>query len=289
MVNDDNLVRVDFHSHTSASHDGRKGWDAEHNRDWHRDGGYDVGYVTDHAAVSEAERGVANNPVPAGNGVTLLQGIEVWWNGEHVTILGAERTYKGLLTPNLHDVDAQTLQLASLIVNREPVVIWDHPRHLNALTAATGPGTVGVRAIELSNGAPNDADHVRRERVAILNLVDQKNLAMTSGSDNHGWGRTAPNWTLMLIPGWRGMSADSLAARIEAVIRKGGSHASRVVERRVAEGVNPMALTFTLVGAPARMFTTLSSNERVSWLLWIWLIEAAIWLVRARRRPRGAD
>jgi hypothetical protein len=36
------------------------------------------------------------------------------------------------------------------------------------------------------------------------------------------------------------------------------------------------------------MFTTLSNNERVAWLLWIWLVEAAIWLVRARRRPPPA-
>src|SRR6185503_663306 len=123
LVSDNaDIIRIDFHSHTAASHDGRPGWSAERNRAWHRDGGYDVAYVTDHATVAAAERGVALNPNPVGEGTVLLQGIEVTWAGEHVDILGAERMYKGLLTPNNRDVDEQALRLASLLPGREPVV-----------------------------------------------------------------------------------------------------------------------------------------------------------------------
>src|SRR5205814_10341130 len=86
------------HSHTSASHDGRPGWSVEDNRAWHRDGGYDVAFITDHWTVAAAEQGVARNSYPAGDAVTLLQGIEVSWTGEHVNILGAQRRYKGILT-----------------------------------------------------------------------------------------------------------------------------------------------------------------------------------------------
>ena len=66
------IVKIDFHSHTAASHDGRPGWSVEDNRAWHRDGGYDVAFITDHATVVAAERGVARNSYPAGEAVTLL-------------------------------------------------------------------------------------------------------------------------------------------------------------------------------------------------------------------------
>ena len=284
LVSDNvNILRVDFHSHTAASHDGRPGWTVERNREWHRAGGYDVAYVTDHGVVTAAEQGYVRNPVPAGEGVTLLQGIEVTWTGEHVAILGAQRAYKGILTQNLRDVDVQGLQLASLIPGHEPVVIWNHPHHLERLPAAKGPGTPGVRAIELSNGAPDSMDEVRRKRAAIVAFAEQNNLTTTTGSDNHGWGSTAPNWTLMLIFGWRGMTADALGSQIENVVRKGGVGGARVVERTIADGSDGLALAATPISAPARMLTTLSNDERISWLIWIWALTATMWWMRRRR------
>lgn len=280
------ILRVDFHSHTDASHDGRPGWSAERNRAWHRDGGYDAAFVTDHASVAGAERGMANNPSRAGDDVVLLQGIEVGWSGEHVNVLGAGRVYGGLLTNNGRDLDPEALRLASLIPRREPVVVWNHPRQLGRLPIATGPGTFGVRAIELSNGAPDSMDGVRRERRALIALAEEKHLFMTSGSDNHGWGSTAPNWTLMVVPGWRGLSPDALATRIESIARGGGPDAARVVERRAVNATTPLAIAATIVTAPAMMLATLSTDERVSWLAWTWLITIGVWWIR-RRRDRG--
>lgn len=284
---DANIVRVDFHSHTRASHDGRPGWGAEQNREWHRDGGYDVAYVTDHASVTEAERGMARNPSPAGDGVTLLQGIEVTWTGEHVAILGAERTYKGLLTANGRDVDVEGLRLASLIPNREPAVIWNHPHHLDRLPIASGPRTPGVRAIEVSNGAPDSMDEVRRQRQAIFALATQHQLTMTSGTDNHGWGRTAPNWTLLVIYGWRALSTDALATQIENLVRNGSPESTRIIERRTAPSTSGLSVAATIVTAPGVMLATMSSDERVSWLVWTWAITLLVWVVRRRRALPG--
>ncbi len=287
VTNNANIARIDFHAHTAASHDGRAGWSAEDFREWHREGGYDVAYITDHATVASAEEGMARNPTPAGEGVTILQGIEVTWNGEHVNILGAQRVYKGILTPNLRDVDEQGLRLASSFAGREPVVIWNHPRQLNPprVTLATGPRTAGVRAIEVANGAPNSIDEVQRERGDIVALAETRNLTMTSGSDNHGWGNVAPNWTLMLLVGWRAMDADALSRSIERTIRDGGVAATRVVERRVADPTSAIGVVFTVIAAPARMLTTVSNDERFVWLVWIWLLAGAgLWLRRRRER-----
>ncbi|MGH7679392.1 MAG: PHP domain-containing protein [Gemmatimonadaceae bacterium] len=281
-----NILIADFHSHTGASHDVRDSWTEEDNRAWHRGAGFNVAFVTDHASVSSAERAIVNNPNPAAAGVTLLQSIEVSWKGEHVSIPGAERTYKGLLTNNMRDLDEQALALASMVGGREPIIIWNHPRDLSRLPAATQIGMPGARAIELVNGGPKDMDHVRPKRDSIVAFAERNNIALTSGSDNHGWGRVTPAWTILRIRDWRGLQGDALALEIEQAIRNGGVRATRVVERRVAHAGNPTALALTPIAAPLRMLTTLSNEERVVWILWVWLIWAG---VRLRKRARQLE
>lgn len=289
VADDAHILILDFHSHTSASHDGRAGFTVERNRAWHRDAGYNVAWITDHASVDAAERGIAANPRPASEGVTLLQSIEVTWTGEHVSILGAERVYRGLLTANKRDVDVEGLQIASMIGGREPIVIWNHPRQIDRLPIATNIGVHGVRAVEIVSGAPDNRDDIRRNRPALLRLAQERNLALTAGSDNHGWGRAAPGWTLMRIYGWRGMHGDSLATQIERVIRDNGFAGTRVIERTVADpGTNPALLAASVFTVPARMFTTLSADERIAWVVWTWLLATALWLWRRRRTEAPA-
>ena len=288
-VGDANVIRVDFHSHTSSSHDGRSGFTAERNRAWHGAAGFDVAYIADHANVIAAEQGIAANPRQAAEGVTLLQSMEVTWTGEHVGLLNAQRVYKGLTTPNLRDVDEQALGLASFIAGREPVVVWHHPRGLNRLTIASGPGTPGIRAIEVINGSPDGMDDVRPQRSEIVTLAQQRNVALVSGSDNHGWGRAAPGWTIMLLFNWRSMMPAQVSTEIERAIRDGGVRATRVVERRVFDpGNNPVALSGTLFASPWRLLTTISNDERIVWIAWVWLGWAALWWNR-RRRARMAS
>jgi hypothetical protein len=160
-------------------------------------------------------------------------------------------------------------------------VIWHHPRDLGRLKAAEGPGSPGIRAIEIVNGAPDSMDDVKPKREQIIALAREHNLAVVTGSDNHGWGRAAPGWTLVRVINWRSMSPDILGTQIEAMIRATGMGATRVVERRVADGTRMLwARAFTV---PARMLTTLSNDERVMWLVWTWLITGGMWLWRRRR------
>jgi hypothetical protein len=281
---DANILRVDFHSHTSASHDGAGWFSVERNRNWHRDGGYDAAFITDHGTVAAAERGLVNNPRAGLDGVVLLQGVEATWSGEHVAILGAERTYKGLMTNDGRDVDPQGVALASVVATREPIIVWNHPKELNKLPPAAGPGTAGIRAIEISNGSPANMDKIRPKRAALVAFAEQHDLALTTGTDAHGWGRAAPNWTLMRPTLWRGATTDELTQRIERVIRSGGFRGTRVVERVVADpGASRVALAVTVIAAPARMLTTLSSDERLMWLVWTWLTFAVVWW---RKRSR---
>lgn len=280
-----NMMRVDFHSHTSASRDARRGFGVNDNRDWHRRAGYDVAFITDHATVAGAERGLASN-TPAGlDEPVLLPSIEVTWTGEHVSIPGAQRTYTGLLTENLRDVDPSALRLASLVGGREPVVIWHHPEDLSRLPPATGPRTAGIRAIEIANGAPDNMDHIKRKRAQIVGLAQRHDLALTTGTDNHGWGYTAPAWTLMRPPNWRGLSGDELTLLIERVIRESGIDGTLAVERVIAYPTSTVQLAITVVAVPLMMFRTLAADERVMWLVWIWGVWGMIrWATPKRAR-----
>jgi hypothetical protein len=284
-VSDLDVVVVDVHSHTKYSHDGRPGWDAEDVREWHASSGYNAAYVTDHRSYRGAEEGVAANPSVAGQGTVLLAGLEVVYAGERVNLLSAGRVYRGLTTDNLWDIDTTALALGSLIAGREPVLVQTIPARLERMRAAQGPATAGVRAIEIVDGAPRGLSQTRRERRRILHLADSLSLALVAGSNNHGWGRTAPGWTLFRIPRWRSLTPDDLATRIEAAIRMSGPRATRVVERRVAEaGSNPLLLALTVPAVAWRMWTTLGADQRVIWLVWTWALVTARFLVRRQFR-----
>src|SRR5205814_3099104 len=87
---DRDLVAVDFHSHTSASHDGRSGFDAEHNRAWHSSAGFNAAYVTDHRTFDGAIDGQLHNPPRAGERTTLLPGVELRDGDEHPILIGVD-------------------------------------------------------------------------------------------------------------------------------------------------------------------------------------------------------
>lgn len=281
------ILAIDFHAHTKFSHDGRPGWEVEDVREWHRKSGFDVAYITDHRTFEGARDGWANNPVSAGEATLLLPGIEAVWRGEHVNILDADRMYNGILNATQRDVDDEGLRLASLIPGNEPVLIETIPGDLSQVVPAKGPGTAGVRAIELVDGAPRGLSQGRAERSRIVAMADTHNLALVAGSDHHGWGHTASAWTLMLAPGWRAASPTEVAKAISGILRGGGRKATKVVERYVADTERGVALPLTVPLVAWGMFRTLSLDERIVWLAWAAALTLFARLGGMRRRNPG--
>ncbi|MEO7456354.1 MAG: hypothetical protein ABIY52_08830 [Gemmatimonadaceae bacterium] len=276
------IVAIDFHAHTKFSHDGRWNWEPEDVRAWHRDAGYDVAYITDHRTFEGARAAWANNSALSGEQVVMLPGIEVVWRGEHVNVLDADRTYRGLLNETLRDIDDGSLKMASTLPGNEPVLIQTLPGDLSQVVAASGPGTAGVRAIEVVDGAPRGLGQTRRERQRIVHLADSTNLALVAGSDSHGWGHAASGWTLMFVPQWRAMSPEQLATTISRALRGGGRASTHVVERYVADTDEGALVPFTVPVVAWGMFRTLEGDERIMWLAW----SAAIYLLWRFRRKR---
>jgi hypothetical protein len=276
------IIVIDFHAHTKFSHDGRPDWTPEDVRAWHHASGFDVAYITDHRTFEGARDGWANNPAAAGTGTVLLPGIEVVWRGEHVNVLDADRMFRGLLTETLRDIDEKSLGIASSLPQNEPVLIETFPGDLSKVIAAAGPGTGGVRAIEIIDGALKGLGQTRQERARILHLADSTNLALVAGSNHHGWGHTAAGWTLMFLPEWRAATPDQLSAGIGRAIRGGGRKSTRVVERYVADTETGVALPLTVPLVTWGMLRTMSGDERIVWLAW----SAALYLIWRFRRTR---
>ncbi len=80
----------------------------------------------------------------------------------------------------------------------------------------------------------------------MVELARRHDLALTSGTDNHGWGYAAPNWTLLKLANWRSLDRRHLAEAIERDLRDGGFGATRVVERTTADpGTSAIALSLS--------------------------------------------
>lgn len=281
------VLAVDVHAHTRHSHDGRPGWSAEDVREWHQAAGFDAVYISDHRTFDGVIEAQGNNPRQAGERTIVLSALEAVYRGEHVNILSAGRKYAGITTDDLRDVDTAAVTLASLIPGAEPVLVQTFPGDFEEITPAGGPGTPGIRAIEIIDGAPRGLRQTRANRERIARLADSLDIALVAGSNNHGWGRTAPGWTLFRIEGWQQMSAPELADHLEHTLRQGGRAATRVVERVGTETEGPL-LVATLPALVWRITTTLSLPQRVSWLVWIWLAAGVRAAVRRRRVAAAA-
>jgi hypothetical protein len=280
------VIAVDFHTHTKYSHDGRSGWSAQDVRDWHTASGYNAAYITDHRTFDGVRDGLALDSMIVGQEpvTTLLPGLEAFFHGEHVNLLNAGVRFRGLTTRDFISIEDTALAYASIIANNEPVLVETIPGNLDMIIPHTGPTSAGVRAIEIVAGSPRGMTQIKRDHDRIVRIADSLNLALVAGSDNHGWGKTAPGWTLLRIPGvWRTYAPDSLANVIDDIIRQSGRRGTEVVERTTASG-SPAANAFALPIVVWTVMRTLSSNERIAWIVWIWIPFAIGWFAR-RRTP----
>jgi predicted metal-dependent phosphoesterase TrpH len=281
QAKDPNILTVDFHSHTSASHDGRPGFTAERNRVWHRATGFDVAYITDHRSFAGALAGRKMNRRSAGEGTVIISGIETRYDGQHLNILGVDALSGGAYLAS-QIVRAQ-LERSANDSATGPLILITIPSALSEVARDYSEAPTSIELIELSDASPRGFNQMDSARPLILHLADSLNLAVAAGSDNHGWGWTAAAWSLLNIPGWRAAKSDLLAARIEHTIRSRRRRAIQVVER---QRPNLSTMPRLALIAPAAIWTMLRAQDwtqRISWLAWIWLASAAV-LFRQRQR-----
>lgn len=241
-LDDPDELTVDFHSHTLASHDGRWDFSLERNRVWHRDGGFDVAYVTDHAdsaAVRTLEDVDHEGPV-------LLGGAEFCTNGAHVVRLGRadDPTAVLLLTTPFPAPTLERLQAA---------------------------GTV-VSGVEVADASPRGLQWMMDPPPQLARAAAMPALVPIASSNLHGWGRTVAAWSVLRLPGWRSNSPEQLDARIRDLLRSGDRGDARIILRnsqRLAAG-GAASTAFALPRLGWSVLRSLDNDEVGVWLAWLW-------------------
>jgi hypothetical protein len=281
-VSDPDLIVVDFHSHTSASHDGRPGFDAERNREWHRAAGFDAVYITDHRTFEGALEGARLNPPTAGDGTTILPGVELRDGPEHPILIGVDPRRMRINSPDWREaaVKADGGPVP-------PILILSMPGDLDRLPVDEYTGEIRVAAIEGADGSPRGIAQTTSDGKRIIALADRMGLALVSGSDNHGWAEAAPAWTVLRIPGWRALTPAALDIAIRRTIIAHVPGSTQVISRRMATPVTGrIGNVFGGVAVATLMFRTMNPRDRLSWLVWSWGL-ALLPSISVRRRRRS--
>lgn len=275
------LLAVDFHSHTSHSHDGRGSFSAAKNRAWHESGGFDVAYVTDHSTWQGVDDAAHDNPPSAGEGTVLLSGAEIRIHRQRTNILGDRDRYLFALDSARTYMDADSIAAGYERGGRRPTLLFTMPGALSSLVPFTDETPSGMVGIELNDASPRGLEQVRFERREIIALADSLDLALLAAADLHGWGRTVASWGVMSIAGWQGMTPEQLGDAIEQSLHDQRRDAVVVVERRMPyHDGSGVKLALTLPWVVWEHFRMLSWSERFSWLLWLTVV-GSVSLVRA--------
>ncbi len=265
-LRDRDLLTVDFHSHTSASHDGRAGFDAERNREWHSSSGFDAVYVTDHTTFDGAISGARRNPARAGDGTVLLPGVELRDGDEHPILIGVDPKRMRITSPDWKEAAIEADGGPA-----PPMLLLSMPGNILRIPLNETSGPVRIAGIEISDGSPRGMGQAARDGETIRALAGNLGIAIVSASDNHGWGRTAPAWSVMRIPGWRNLSPPALDVAIRRTIVTQGSRATTVIARRtVPAPANRVEAAFGGVIVALVMMRTMSLTDRLSWTAWSW-------------------
>src|SRR5919112_3352813 len=194
---------VDFHSHTTISHDvgstWMRGFDLEANRRWHSRAGFDAAFVTDHNVVSR-ESPVGRQESRHVEGVTTMcPGIEGSAWRAHVVLLGDtlpidRAPYSSSLEGLLALLTTSESSYGSLSLASLPEYRRNHWSGLDTLIAS------GLDGFEIVNASPKANELSRRDRDRIVSLARTHNLFVAGVSDSHGWGATSMVWNLVPVP-----------------------------------------------------------------------------------------
>ncbi|MGH7751557.1 MAG: PHP domain-containing protein [Gemmatimonadales bacterium] len=246
------LLVVDYHTHTSASHDGY--WSVAAADRWHRRQGFDAWFVTEHNRASpEATAPRQTAPLP---------GIEVSVYRLHVIGLGGGDSINR--TPFVRDARS-ALGVFPALHAQNRVTILSLPEYWrNYWETLDALVTAGADGLEIVNCAPKALNFSNVWRESAVETALWHRLLVVGASDYHGLGQVTCVWNLVEV------SRDSLLPMLRR--RPNGLSTNRVVARTLAVTEYPTWLT--AIAGPWTIWRTASLPEAAVWLLWIWVIAA---------------
>lgn len=281
VLQDPSAAAIDFHSHSSCSHDGRASFTPMENAAWHAAAGFRGAFLTDHNTDVCSRSGASSA------GTDSLHGIELSLHGAHIVALAPRsdipvaRYQQG--QPGLEAF----LREAFPVYGAAPILslpeYWKHHRSDLAELAAMASLPAGI---EVSNGAPKALQVQDEARPAALAFARARGMFASCATDNHGWGQAPFCWNILSLPGNGLMPAPALEGAVMAELSAGGADAVRVAERRrvrTADGWRAALDPFLGLWVLCR---TLSPLLAASSLAWLWVLCA---LLRASPESRPSQ
>ncbi|MEW6040641.1 MAG: hypothetical protein AB1633_03895 [Elusimicrobiota bacterium] len=177
-----NLLLVDFHSHTSFSHDGLA--TPLRSALWHKKHNFDFFFVTDHSENKYFEI-IKSDPELRSN---IFPGEEVSdKNGTHLLILGLE-------TPLPVDLrNTETTKIVSYVHKTGGAVVVAHWWH-KINSSMEDLKNAGIDGFEIYGHEVTPLTKFTQNK--IIEFCRKNNLAMLGGSNWHGWGTRNDVWTI---------------------------------------------------------------------------------------------
>lgn len=287
---DPDVLLIDFHSHTSFSHDGRRRFTPEENMLWHEQQGFGAAFITDHNVSGGAERGKILSqtlwPHPL---YSSLPGEEISLLNTHLGVLGNALS----VDRDPYDSDASKIPAFIELMHQSSYTVVAHlPEYWKKHWKVGNMDFLSwnVDGFEIVNSVPYCLDFPVVLRRQIIEHCRQKNLFMTGVSDNHGWGSATAAWSAMRIPGWQALPPEALENAVLATLEKDRFQAVRVLERMKFFPENSRQLALSPLVNLWIFSETLGPQRAISCLVWIWGIYGLISLINRspvrRRRER---
>lgn len=266
---DPDVLLIDFHSHTSQSHDGRKRFDGNANRVWHAAQGYGAAFITDHNETATAEHAqAASREDWQRSGYRSLVGEEISLLKTHLVILGNRERIDN------QPYDSDPAKVAPFIAKMSSLgipVIASLPEywlnHWNGdLDLYVKSGLLGF---EIVNSAPKALDFPREKRLQVIDRCKTQNLLITGISDNHGYGYATAVWNSMRIPGWQTLDPDALSQAVIDGLKRDRFEAVTVLARNRFQEAGILGLLLSPVGHAWTYWRSLDPLQAFIWCLWL--------------------
>lgn len=279
VATDNSLIVFDTHSHTSASHDGRKGFGSAANAWWHRRAGFDAAFVTDHnvcCAAKEWQQDRGDLPP------RLLSGEELSLSGLHMIVLGTDTAISN--RPWNASFDS-SLALLAQVRRTEPraFVIASLPEYSRDHWGADLGRVIeaGTGGLEIWTTSPRAMEFPESRRREVAQRARSLGVALFGATDMHGLGYAATVWNVMPMPGWRALGDSALTAGLVEAFRARPADVQVVARRRVI-GEGRLERAFALPLGVLVLIRSATPGHLAALVAWCWLPA----LLSARRRPR---
>ena len=281
VADDPDLLVFDVHSHTSTSHDGRRGFVAAANAAWHARAGFDAAFVTDHNRFGR----LRSMGVP-GRSSRLLNGEELSLYGLHLIVLGNTReidnhgynaSWDSTAALIRHLSDSSTLfspQPSTPSSLQPPFLVASLPEYWRNHWGADLGDLVrwGVGGFEIWTTSPRAMDLTPDARRSVIAQARFHRLTLFGATDMHGLGNTATVWNVARLPGWRAMSDSALTAALLATFRARGADANQVIALSRWMPSSRLGQAVAVPVNAALVLASASLPHAVALVGWIWLV-----------------